>query len=424
MRQSLLTAVMVCAACAVRSGPAPAASGTPLALITVKAGDTARIDTPMSVALPAEINAYRPMRLVEVKGASRTPVACQVAQGAPRTLHWMLGGATAAGATRTFEMLRGEPVAGEGVVLSLNDRTLDVSFKGAPLFSYNHAHVIPPAGVSPDYIRSGYITPMFSPSGRQLTEDFPSDHYHHKGIWFPWTSTEFEGRPVDFWNLAARQGTVQYAGFTGMESGPVFGRFLVKHEHVDLTRSEAGRVVLEETWDVRIWAAGGREVGTWLWDLTSAQTCVADSPLRLKAYRYGGFGYRGPKEWKDAAYRVLTSEGHTKENGHGKRSRWAAHSGVIDGAWSTVVFMCHPSNERYQDGGAEGVGEPMRIWASGGCFFNYCPIQKDPMDLKPGETHFFTYRVHVHEGAIDRDASERAWRDFAHPPEVTLQLVK
>ncbi|GIT77905.1 MAG: hypothetical protein Ct9H300mP32_2870 [Verrucomicrobiota bacterium] len=34
-----------------------------------------------------------------------------------------------------------------------------------------------------------------------ITDDYPHNHKHHHGIWFPWTNTIFEGRKPDFWNM-------------------------------------------------------------------------------------------------------------------------------------------------------------------------------------------------------------------------------
>ncbi len=396
-------------------GSAPESRGQRLATITARTGATDRTDVPVCVALPPAIKAWRQMALLEVTPGGTAPVPAQVEQGSPSKLWWIMGGTTPAGTTRTYELVRGNPVFSDAVTLNLSARTLDVSVKGAPLFSYNHAHVIPPPPIKPVFIRSGYIHPMFSPSGMLITEDFPSDHHHHKGVWFPWTNTEFKGHKVDFWNLGGRQGTVQFAGFELLENGPVYGRFTVKHQHVDITQPEGGTIVLAEIWDVRVWATGGRQEGYFVWDLTSTHTCVADSPLLLKKYRYGGLGYRGPKEWKGNDYRVLTSEGHTKKDGHTKTSKWAAHSGVIKGRWATTVMMCHPSNERFP--------EPMRIWASGGAFFNYAPVQAGDWEFKPGETHVFRYRFFIHEGAIDARRSEAAWLDFGKPPTATLKLA-
>ena len=408
----LLAAALALAACTGSSATAADASPANLATITVEAGALERTDSPVGVELPDAINAWGPIRLVEVRGGEKVPVPAQVQAGTPPRLWWILAGKTPAGSVRTYELHRGEPALAQGVTLNLGPKTLDVAVGGAEILRYNHAFVPPPPGVGPEFIRSGYIHPVFSPSGMLITEDAPADHLHHKGIWMPWTHTEFDGHPVDFWNLGAKQGTVQFAGFGAIESGPIYGRFEARHEFLDLTQGPAGKKALDETWDVRLWAAGGRSAGYWVLDLTSAQRCASASPLELLAYRYGGIGYRGAKEWKDSAYVVLSSEGKTKKDGHATRARWCAHSGAIDGKWSTVVVMCHPKNDRFP--------EPMRIWDSGGCFFNFCPIQAESWTFRPGETYTFRYRFFVHEGQIDKDRAEKAWGDFADPPKASI----
>lgn len=412
------------------SGIAYGAPDERLAAITVEAGDFSRIATPICVELPATFNAWSPALLVEVKGEERLPVAFQVEPGKPRKIWWILDGETPAGSTRKYELVRGVPVgariakqnlpseslSSRGVLLGLTPTTLDVKVKGALLFRYNHGHVVPPKGVPAAFIRSGYIQPMYSPSGILLTEDFPADHHHHKGVWMPWTGTQFKGRDLDFWNLGKKEGTVQFAGFEALESGQVYGRFKAKHEHIDLRVPNGGTTVLDETWDVRVWSAGGPTAGFWLWDITSTQTCVADSPLHLKAYRYGGLGWRGPKAWKGDGYEILTSEAKVRKDAHATTSRWCAHSGVSDGKRTTVIVMCHPENERFP--------EPMRTWDNGMVFFNYVPPQKKPMDLEPGKPHVFRYRFYIHEGGIDQKRAERAWLDFGKPPRARIELFE
>ncbi len=409
---TLLVAVALAPYCA------NASESSPLALVSVEAGDRDRMDTPVAVTLPQTLRAFGDLCLIETTNASRTLVPLQIEASEPPKLWFVLRGKTKANSARRFELCRGPGITTAGVRMQLTPKTLDVTMGGERLFSYNHRHVVPPKGIKPDYIRSGYIHPMFSPSGELVTEDFPDDHLHHKGIWFPWTKTEFDGHEVDFWNLGKNQGTVQFAGFEGFENGPVYARFRAKHQFVDLTQGPSGKVALNEIWDVRVWNVGGPAPsgkGYWLWDITSQQSCASDSPLHLKAYRYGGFAFRGAEEWDGDNYVLLTSEGKTKENGHTTRAKWCAHSGAVEEKWSTVVILCHPKNERFP--------EPMRIWAKGGAFFNYTPIQQQPLDLKPGEVHRFRYRLFVHTGPIDKAAAESVWQDFAAPPVATLKVV-
>ncbi len=384
--------------------------GEPVAKITVSAGDTARSDAIVSVALPDRIKVEGGLSLVEITSSGRRPVASQIGNSRPPRLWWVLDGNTPAKGIRRYELEAGKGAAAEGVTMRRGAKTLDALHGKDLVFQYNHAPVEPPEGVGPEFTRSAYINPLFSPGGKLLTEDFPADHYHHKGIWFPWTSTEFDGKKIDFWNLGKKEGTVRHVGYGDIESGPVFGRFVAKHEFVDLTQN---KVALNETWEVTLYGTGGKKAGMWIFDLRSRQSCASKSPLLLKKYRYGGMGYRGPKEWKGDNYVVLSSEGKTKKDGHTTRAKWCAHSGSIDGTWITVVVMGCPKNLRFP--------EPMRIWPKGGCFFNYTLVQAGDLEMVPDKEYTFTYRFFVHEGKIDAERAERAWQDFGNPPVAKIE---
>ncbi|MFP4171781.1 MAG: DUF6807 family protein, partial [Candidatus Hydrogenedentota bacterium] len=291
MRTTLLLSILA-------FGCFAAAQAETLGTITVEAGDVTRVEHPVSVALPEEINAHRALHLAEIDGDEAHPVPAQVEparNGDLPRLWFILDGTTEAGETREFELSYGLPAQGESVEVAFDGQSVFMSLGGQTIFHYNHQHVLPPEDVDPQYVRSGYIHPVYSPSGLLVTEDFPGDHYHHKGVWFPWTRTEFEGREIDFWNLGGGEGTVQFAGFETVASGPVFGRLLARHEHVDLTQ-DGGKTALDETWDVRAYNAGGPDEGWWKWDLTATQECATDSPLELLEYHYGGLGFRGAAE--------------------------------------------------------------------------------------------------------------------------------
>jgi hypothetical protein len=392
--------------------------GQALAQITVEAGDYTRIDTPVSLDLsgmPLGFPADE-IRLVEVKGSQRTDVPAQLEPGSPPKLWWVLSGTTPAGAKRTYEVLDGAGSQAPGMTAKLDEKALQIEQNGTKVLSYNHAVVSAPAGQKPLFDRSAFIHPLWSPTGSVLTNIHPKDHYHHIGIWMPWTQTEFEGKPVDFWNLGEGQGTVRFKKFISTTSGPVYGGFQAEHEHVALKTDAGEKVVLNEVWDVRVYNIGGPDKGYWLWDFVSAQRCVAQSPLKLLEYRYGGFGFRGAAEWdgENAAY--LTSEGKTRKDGHGTRARWCDTAGVSDGQWKGVTFFSHPQNLQHP--------EPMRIWPSGQVFFNWAPVQAGEFEMKPGQDHVFRYRQFVHEGKVDVERTEQLWNDYAHPPKMTIEAVR
>ena len=391
----------------------------PLARITIEAGDYTRVDTPVKASLdgvPLGSPADK-IRLVEVKGSQRIEVPVQLEAGSPPRLWWILSGKTEAGSKRMYELVEGDSPVASGVSVKRKDKVLQIEKDGTKVLSYNHAIVPAPAGQSELYNRSGFIHPLWSPTGSVMTDIHPKDHYHHVGIWMPWTKTKFEGKEVDFWNLKAGQGTVRFKRFLSTTNGPVYGGFQAEHEHVALKTDEGEKVVLKEVWDVRVYNVGGRQEGYWIWDFVSTQRCVADSPLHLTKYRYGGFGFRGAAEWKGESASYLTSQGRTRKDGHATRARWCDTAGVSDGQWKGVTHFSHPENF--------GHPEPMRIWPGFDqeVFFNWAPVQLGDFELKPGRDHVFRYRLYVHEGKVDVENTERLWNDYAHPPKVEIERI-
>src|SRR5690606_34136163 len=90
---------------------------------------------------------------------------------------------------------------------------LTIEINQKPLLTYHFGTIFPPEGVDSAYQRSGFIHPLKTISGHALTRIQPEDHYHHYGIWNPWTHVLFEGDTLDFWNLAKKEGTVRFGGF-------------------------------------------------------------------------------------------------------------------------------------------------------------------------------------------------------------------
>jgi hypothetical protein len=396
------------------------AAAEPLTTITVEAGKHTRIDTPVSIALDEiPMGSIRgTIGLVEVKPLGPVPVATQIEPGDSPRLWWILTGTTPAGSKRTYQFMTGlvKPLVVEATVqVTKDDSILQIRQGDTKILQYNHAPVPPPEGKNPLYTRSGFIHPLWSPTGDVLTEIHPPDHIHHVGIWMPWTKTKFKGKEVDFWNLAGGTGTVRFVKFLSTASGPVYGGFKAEHEHVALKTADGEKVVLREEWDVRVYNIGGPKKGYWLWDFVSRQRCVADSPLYQVKYRYGGFGFRAASEWEGESAMYLTSEGKTRKDGHATRARWCEAAGAIEGKWAGITFLSHPKNFRHP--------EPMRIWPSGHVFFNWAPSQAGDWVMEPGKEHVFRYRQYVHEGKVKVADAERMWRDFAEPPKVKLERI-
>ena len=105
----------------------------------------------------------------------------------------VLAGSVAQAATPRFECR----VTGKSIVLLQ---------AGQRILQYNTAVVEPPEGAPAVYRRSGHIHPVWTPSGKIVTSEFPADHLHQHGIFRAWVRTTFDGRKIDFWNQKAETG--------------------------------------------------------------------------------------------------------------------------------------------------------------------------------------------------------------------------
>jgi hypothetical protein len=379
------------------------------------------MDIPVSVSLD-EITYVSDtlLNMYEVKGNVKNPVLFQVEQGDPRKLHWIITTGTGTGEKHLFELVQGKTRLPEVIKASVKDGALLIHKGDQNLLQYYFKTVYPPVGVDTAYKRSGFIHPLWSPNGQVLTRIQPRDHYHHYGIWNPWTHVQYEGDTIDFWNLNTRQGTVRYANFTTVQNGSVFSEFKALHEHVVFKKNGAEKVALYEIQGVRVYAPQDNH-DLFIVDFNIELNCASESPFRILEYRYAGLGWRTTEKWDNKNSMVLTSEGKTRKDADGSKARWCIVQGQIDDDYAGVVMMSFPTNYNYP--------EPLRIWPEnqfnrGDMFANFCPTKDMDWLLNPYRNYVLRYRLLVYNGRIDKEKAESAWHYFANPPKITVELSK
>ena len=363
------------------------------------------------------------LSLFEIRENEELPVPCQLEPGHTATLWFILSGKTEEGGTRQFIVKRTEDDRHPARMhIAKSQGKLNIEKAGTPVLAYQYETVMPPEGVSPLFQRSGFIHPLWSPDGQILSRIQPPDHYHHYGIWGPWTKTHINGREVDFWNLAKGQGTVRFGGFLSEVAGPVFAGFKALQEHIDFGSRGPDQIAMNEVLDVRSWNLS--EGKAWLIDYTTTLNTPLDSGILLDAYRYGGgIGFRAVEQWHKDNSTVLTSEMKDRLNADGSKARWCIIEGasVSEKGRSGILFMGHPSNREFP--------EPMRVWpvdanrGRGDVYFEFCPIRHEDWILKKGRDYSLKYRLLVFDGDISPETAEMYWYGFAHPPGVEIQTL-
>ncbi|WP_285054446.1 PmoA family protein [Pedobacter ginsengisoli] len=399
-----------------------AASAQKIAVLEVmQKKDNQSLDMPLSIQL--DKITYLPdsvISLVEVKNGRRVPVACQIENKGQRILYWMLKQEQGATAKRIFELEKGIPLKIADHIKTVTENgALIVSANNKNLLQYNFKTMYPPKGVDTAFKRSGFIHPLWTPHGQLLTRINAPDHYHHYGLWNPWTHVMFEGEMIDFWNLKDKKGTVKFANFVSVNEGAVYADYQTLHEHVAFKKNGEKKVALNELQSVRIYQPqSGQDY--YIADITIQLNCASDSPVTLKEYRYGGLGWRATEKWNDNNSETLTSEGKTRKDADGSKARWVIVQGSLDSDYGGAVMMSYPSNYNYP--------EPLRIWPEkmngrGDVYANFSPTKDKDWPLVKGRDYILKYRFMVFNGKFNKEKAEAAWQSFANSPSVTVKLV-
>lgn len=299
------------------------------------------------------------------------------------------------------------------------DGNLQLNSGVNPMVTYRYEMTYPPEGIDSIFRKSGYIHPIITPKGDTLTRIQPPDHYHHYGLWGPWTHTRIDTTRVDFWNLGEGMGTVLFKEFKDTSSGDVFSSFTASQEHIDFKTEAAPQVALNEDLNVRIWNLGRED--RYMFDYNTSFKSPLKNGILFEAYRYGGgIGLRFNERWKADNCSVLTSEGNDRLTADGTNARWCIVSGESSDGKGTngILFMSHPENRMHP--------EPMRIWpidgnnGRGDMFFEFCPIRHEEWKIEPNEDYQLNYRMVVFDGELKAEEAEAYWQAFANPPKATI----
>ncbi|MEL0117902.1 MAG: DUF6807 family protein, partial [Opitutae bacterium] len=158
------------------------------------------------------------------------------------------------------------------------NEVIRVTLRGKPVLEYVKKENPVPEGMPEHFRRSGYIHPVYSPKGQEVTGDFPLDHPHQHALFFAWTRAKFDGKKVEFWNQAKQLGTIEHREVLSLKRKKESVSFSVKHAFV-VGKGNERTDALHEIWTVTIHQT---PEDYFLFDLKSVQTCATDKPMILE----------------------------------------------------------------------------------------------------------------------------------------------
>ncbi|MAD81225.1 MAG: hypothetical protein CMJ50_10330 [Planctomycetaceae bacterium] len=235
------------------------------------------------------------------------------------------------------------------------DNVITVARGDRVVVTYNKVSPPAPPGIDTVYERSGCLHPVNSPQGQTVTEMFPVDHPHQHGIFSAWVKTTYDGRAIDFWNLAGGTGRVLHERVVSAFQQSDVAGFEVDLLHRAETRPPVD--VLRERWKITVYQT---DATYHCFDLETNQMAITDKPLTVSKHHYGGIVLRGPTRWlteKDRDVRkrpdlvrepseFVNDLGSDRLKGNQQHAKWVALSGSIGGKPVSITVLSHTKNFR------------------------------------------------------------------------------
>jgi len=320
--------------------------------------DTVDILVPVTVEFPGTDDDG--VRVLHLRSGDEKPVYGQTvtSEGKKRTVFLLNPASLQNDTIHRFQVQRASSPSPQ--VFSFDEREdtfLTLSEDGTPVLRYVYGMNLE-EGVPEDRRRSNYIHPVYGLDGEILTDDFPEDHYHHRGLFLAWPQIIVDGDSLELWHIQGIE--KRFEQWLGRETGPVFARMGV---HNGWYAGDT-KVVDENVW---ITAFRKGAVGRII-DIEFTLTAT-ESPLTIvgspSLKGYGGFNYR-PAPFTDEI--ITTNEG-IQEDSDLRRFPWADFTAVFGNSAS------HSGLSIFQD--SENLNTP-----NGWCLrhYGFLPVRlKQPL---------------------------------------------
>ncbi|GIV17836.1 MAG: hypothetical protein KatS3mg022_3271 [Armatimonadota bacterium] len=254
---------------------------------------------------------------------------------------------------------------------------------GRPILQYNYWTVDRPdrhAQVSPENRiysrpRSDYIHPLYGLSGEVMSEDWPIDHPHHRGIYWAWPEVDYRGERGD---LHALQRVFTYpTGRYRVTEGAVFAQI----EAESVWRWENGEPIVLEWARIRAYRRTGE--GRCI-DLAFFITALKEPVLlaRRGTNLYGGLNMR------------LSAIQNQQFVSHAEgKQAWAGAFGIFPGGQRVggLLIFPHAQNPHHPP---EWVQYPDLHWIQ-----PTFPTSGVRYELQPGKPLALRYRLWIRQGS-------------------------
>lgn len=262
-----------------------------------------------------------------------------------------------------------------------------------PVLVYRHGR-IHRDGVPADRDRSSYIHPLYGLDGEVLTDDFPADHHHHRGLFWAWPHVGIDGKEYDLWMLKGiehrferwlTRETRPDGATLGIENGWYTGTNRVMQERVWLTVHPATATTRALDFEFT-WQPVGKPI----------------SLAGAEGKSYGGLTLRFAPRTNTV---ITTPLGNAPDDLYMKKLAWTDLTALFPGRSqsSGAAILVAPDHPDFP---------PMWLTRHYGVLCLGWP-GIDRQTFAPDKAIRCRYRVLVHKGPLDQAALARAQADYA-----------
>lgn len=261
--------------------------------------------------------------------------------------------------------------------------------------------------------RDPHFEILATPDGRNTVWVAPDDHVWHYGVWFSWKLIN----GVNFWETNQKTGLQEGRSEIvdpKIESTPDGSTATIRY--LDLAHPKCdGPAVLEDSVVIRI-TRPQNGVGPQVeWKLTTkalsdvelSRTPPPGEPNGRSWGGYGGFSWRGAKDFKDV--RFTDSEGRHDMALHRQRARWVDAAGTLGGQAAGITVIDHPRNPGHPSSWYIFANPKEPFW-----YVNPALVQSKPIQLKQGESFTHLYLATIHDGKRTAEDCNKEAETFSH----------
>lgn len=283
--------------------------------------------------------------------------------------------------------------------VSKNEEGIAVTEEGEKVLFYQQKA----KSLNGEYERANYVHPLYGLNGEVLSEDFPEDHYHHRGIFWAWHQILLNGEQVaDAWDCNNVSWEVKKAKAKVTNKAVKIRTKTLWRSQLDSTISKTTALFKEKT-TITIYPSEG--------DYRIIDFQIQLFPLKeglaiggsTDSKGYGGFS---PRIKLPDDIRFISNQGEVKAQTNGlEAGPWMDMLGTFDGENPTgVAIITHPKYPSAQQ---------LWILRDKRSMQNAAYPGNQAIPLVKSKALELRYRMVLHEQDVEEGLIDELYKDFS-----------